>query len=259
MRCDFSRVLGFVKGQALERPCLSQTFEPPHHYKQSIQEQMAITVGPTYNQATGEYGEQQVSISMHHGSNIPVGMEEQSDDAFAPINDRETYTSDPAFGPNATAADINAFWQGTRPLTSDEISMVQDQITELGFDSDEGRRLGRFLSYRVTGNTEDLFDDDMLALNIQPPDPDAWTPQDTDEYVLAELPERTETLRPDIAEYLGKRPLGNSPAAITVQHFASQYLLGRISNQEAFAGAMQSGVPQEQLYEAFAALTDLFE
>ena len=135
---------------------------------------MAITVGPTYNDATGEYGEQQVSYTMHHGSNVPVALEEAQDEAYAPF-EPDKYSNDAAFGDNPTEAELNAFWASDRPITPDEISIIQDHIQKLGFDSDEGRRLGRFLNYRVTGNSDELYDDDKLALNIKPPDPNAWT------------------------------------------------------------------------------------
>ena len=218
---------------------------------------MAITVGPTYNDATGEYGEQQVSYTMHHGSNVPVALEEAQDEAYAPF-EPDKYSNDAAFGDNPTEAELNAFWASDRPITPDEISIIQDHIQKLGFDSDEGRRLGRFLNYRVTGNSDELFDDDKLALNIQPPDPNVWTTEETEQYILSDLPEKGD--RPDLAQYISEnRPLGNSPAAITVQHFAAQYLMGRMSNQQAFAGAFQSGVPHAQLYAAFEQLTDLFE
>ena len=218
---------------------------------------MAITVSPTYNDATGEYGDQQVAYTMNHGSNVPVSIEENQDDAYAAF-EPEKYSSDAAFGDNPTEAELNAFWASNRPITNDEISIIQDHIQKLGFDSDEGRRLGRFLNYRVTGNSDELFDDDKLALNIQPPDPNVWTTEETEQYILSDLPEKGD--RPDLAQYISEnRPLGNSPAAITVQHFAAQYLMGRISNQQAFAGAFQSGVPHEQLYPAFQALYELFE
>ena len=126
---------------------------------------MAITVGPTYNDATGEYGEQQVSYTMHHGSNVPVALEEAQDEAYAPF-EPDKYSNDAAFGDNPTEAELNAFWASDRPITPDEISIIQDHIQKLGFDSDEGRRLGRFLNYRVTGNSDELYDDDKLALNI---------------------------------------------------------------------------------------------
>ena len=133
-----------------------------HQFQITNPRTMAITVGPTYNDATGEYGEQQVSYTMHHGSNVPVALEEAGRGVCTLEPDK--YSNDAAFGDNPTEAELNAFWASDRPITPDEISIIQDHIQKLGFDSDEGRRLGRFLNYRVTGNSDELYDDDKLAL-----------------------------------------------------------------------------------------------
>ena len=138
---------------------------------------MAITVNPAYNEATGEYGEQQIKVSMHHGVQQSIDPVQQAhatqDAAFEPAaNPPQFYRG---LAHDASEAEISDLWRSDRPLSGDEISRVQDHINALGGHSDEAQMFARLLDYRVTGNTESLMPDDFDVLGVETPDPNALT------------------------------------------------------------------------------------
>ena len=219
---------------------------------------MGYQVTPTYNSETGEYGEPVIEHRGTHPESINFNKELQGDGVLTDEQFvREAHTADPAFLPNASRQDVHSFWTSNRAITNDEISIIQDQIMIHGPESDEGRRLGRLLTYRASGDTSSLLPDDYEYLNISEPDAEAITTEDIDRFLIAELPEKAEEW--ELGNWIAEtRPLGSSPAATVVQHFATQYLLGRISNKEMFFNALNSGVPQPEIYSSFESLTEFF-
>lgn len=215
---------------------------------------MAITVTPTINLATGEYGEPSVSISMDHGSNALISMENHQDPAFEPF-ERRSQLSDPAFQPGASTQEITNFWRGNRDLTNEEISTIQDQIIQLGEYSNQGRELAKYLDYRVTGRTDGLTEQDMELLGVQQPQPGDMTSDEIDMAILGQANEPSE----EIANAVLASNIGKDPGATVVQHLAHQYFSGQLSAQEAYVKAYRSGVPHHQLYAAFNRLQRLFQ
>lgn len=67
------------------------------------------------------------------------------------------------------------------------------------------------------------------------------------------------TYNETLATSVSSLDLGDSPAAITVQHLTTQYYLGNISRDEAFTAAIESGIEPDKLMFAYWQLKNHFE
>ena len=112
-------------------------------------------------------------------------------------------------------------------------------------------------------NHEPAEDDPDLAEELKSDDPDH------PEYVSEEermadtqqdiLTAEERTYNSSLAETVSSLDLGDSPAAITVQHLTTQYYLGNISRDEAFTAAIESGIEPDKLMFAYWQLKSNFE
>ena len=230
---------------------------------------MAITVGPPVevDSVTGqEIAVDPASRVIQTGTDARQNtayVEEQSsafDPDFRPTTKGLT---DPAFSENASEQDLLNFWNGKRPLNEAEIDHLQDQYIR---NNDE--ELAKLFNYRMTGDTSELSPQQMEDLGLtQESDGserfstdksfgyDDFSPEQTqeiDNFIL------TSDAQPDpqLAQQVVSADIGNSDAAVVVKHLSEQFFSGQLSLQEAYFKAGTSGISQQRLYKAFAALNN---
>ena len=212
---------------------------------------MAYTVTPTTNQVTGEVGEATVSTSLHHGTPNQTHTSQTTEDeeVFEPFEPAESFIN--ALSEDKAKQLTSALLQSGKELTGSEISFIQDRIFNAK-STDEKQYFARLLDARVTGNTNDLMPDEFDVLGIQPPNPDLATAEEIDNIIL------TTDYKPDsaLASRVLSTDIGQSDAAVVVKHLAYAVYDGQLSAQQAYAKAFRSGVPHEQLYQAFNDLSD---
>ena len=166
--------------------------------------------------------------------------------------DRKPVLRDPAFHEDATAQDVLNYWRNGKPPTQDEMLHIQDEYTRTG---DE--QMARFLTYKMTGNTEQLMPEDMEILGIKETvvdDPNVFSAEEVDHEILAA--DDSEDYNPDNAQRIANAQLGDSPEMIVVQKLAMDVCNGQISRQEAYVNAANSGVDHRLLYAAYNRLAD---
>ena len=61
---------------------------------------------------------------------------------------------------------------------------------------------------------------------------------------------------PQLAQQVVSADIGNSDAAVVVKHLSEQFFSGQLSLQEAYFKAGTSGISEQKLYKAFAALNN---
>ena len=211
---------------------------------------MAITVNPPMpNQVTGEMeGDFQVIDSGGVSAEAnTVTTAEETDLAFDPDFQRAPQLKDRAFFSD-NPRDLQNFWRSNTPLTDDEISQIQDTYIESG-----NEQTPRLLNYKMTGDTTDLFPEDFEYLGItdSEPDPNYLSNDQIDQSILTDADEPSAQM----ANAVLSADIGDSNAATIVQHLTHQYYAGQISAQEAFYKAGNSGINQNELYDAFRQLT----
>ena len=166
--------------------------------------------------------------------------------------DRKPVLRDPAFQENATSQDILNYWTNGKPATQDEMLHIQDEYTRTG---DE--QLARFLTYKMTGNTDQLLPQDLEILGVEETvtdDPNVWSSEEIDHEILST--DDSNDYNPTNAQRIANADLGESPEMIVVQKLAMDVCNGQMSRQEAFVKASQSGVDQRLLYAAYNRLAD---
>ncbi len=193
---------------------------------------------------------------MHHGVR-------QSIDPVAQYNATNDQAFEPApyapqhhrgLDPDATEEEIIDFWQSSNPINANEISIIQDAINDIGANTEDGRRFARFLDYRATGKTNGLEPQDFEFFDIEPPDPYAATYEEIDMAILtADQPERD----PEMANWIASIDIGDAPSDLVVQHLTAQVYSGRMSIQQAYAKAFQSGLPKHDIYVSFSKMMDV--
>jgi hypothetical protein len=228
---------------------------------------MAITVNPPVenDQVTGELvatdpNTRVIQTGVSASQNTATFEEEAS--PFAPdFTKTPKGLTDPAFGENPTDQQLQNFWRGTRPLNQDEIDFLQDQYIRRN-DSD----LAKLFNYRMTGNTAELTPQQMDDLGLTEESDgnerfstdksfgyDDFSPEQTqeiDNYILTSEDQPS----PELAQQVLSANIGNSDAAVVVQHLAEQFYSGQMSLQEAYYKAGTSGISEQKLYKAFSAL-----
>ena len=175
--------------------------------------------------------------------------------AFQPL-DRQPVLRHRAFQADATEQDIRDYWTNGVPPTDDEMLHIQGEYTRT---NDE--QLARFLTYKATGNTEQLNPEDFEALGIQEP-----TEQVVSEHHLSNEEIDHEILStddsndysPQWAEAIAKAPLGETPEMIAVKHLMAQVYEGQLSRQAAFAKAAETGIAPEKLYASYNRVREYF-
>ena len=219
---------------------------------------MKITVNPPteINEVTGE--EVQVSDSSRI---IKTGKEVnntythgEADNLAVKPMDRKPVLRDPAFQPDATQQDILNYWTNGRQPTDDEMLHIQEEYTRT---NDE--QLARFLTYKMTGNTDQLLPADIEALGIeeQVEQPSNYlTTEEIDHDILAT--DDSNDYNPEYAQSIATADLGQSPEMITVKHLAAQVYEGQLTRQEAYIKAANSGISQAKLYAAYNRLKAYF-
>ena len=217
---------------------------------------MKITVNPPteVNEVTGE----EVAVAESQRVQVtgkPVVNEythgEQDNLAYESF-DRKPVLRDPAFQENATSQDILNYWTNGKPATQDEMLHIQEEYTRTG---DE--QMARFLTYKMTGNTDQLLPQDLEILGVEETvsdDPNVWSSEEIDHEILAT--DDSNDYNPSNAQRIANADLGESPEMIVVQKLAMDVCNGQMSRQEAFVKASQSGVDQRLLYAAYNRLAD---
>ena len=217
---------------------------------------MKITVNPPseINQVTGE----EVAVSENQrvqieGERLPnTHSVEEADNLAYESFDRKPVLRDRAFQEGATQQDVLNYWTNGKPATQDEMLHIQDEYTRTG---DE--QLARFLTYKMTGNTEQLMPQDMEILGIKETvvdDPNVFSAEEVDHEILSA--DDSEDYNPDNAQRIANAQLGDSPEMIVVQKLAMDVCNGQISRQEAYVRAAESGVDHRLLYAAYNRLAD---
>ena len=129
---------------------------------------------------------------------------------------------------------------------------IQEEYTRTG---DE--QMARFLSYKMTGNTDELLPQDLEILGIEETvtdDPNVWSSEEVDHEILST--DHSKDYNPENAQRIANADLGNSPEMIVVQKLAMDVCNGQMSRQEAFVRASNSGIDQRLLYAAYNRLAD---
>ena len=62
-----------------------------------------------------------------------------------------------------------------------------------------------------------------------------------------------------MAEQILNIPVSEDAAEATVQHLAYQYYAGQITSDQAYSEAANSGIDQQELYQAFTKLYNKFK
>ena len=217
---------------------------------------MKITVNPPteMNSVTGE--EQAVADNQRvEYTGKPVVNEYahgEADNLAYESFDRKPVLRDPAFQEDATSQDILNYWTNGKPATQDEMLHIQDEYMKTG---DE--QMARFLTYKMTGNTEQLMPEDMEILGIDDvvtDDPNVWSSEEVDHEILST--DDSNDYNPANAERIANANLGDAPEMIVVQKLAMDVANGQISRQEAYVNAANSGVDHRLLYAAYNRLAD---
>lgn len=217
---------------------------------------MKITVNPPteVNEVTGE----EVAVTESQRVQVtgkPVVNEYthgEPDNLAYESFDRKPVLRDPAFQPDATNQDVLNYWTNGKPATQDEMLHIQDEYTRTG---DE--QMARFLTYKMTGNTDQLLPQDLEILGVEETvtdDPNVWSSEEIDHEILST--DDSNDYNPTNAQRIANADLGESPEMIVVQKLAMDVCNGQMSRQEAFVRASQSGVDQRLLYAAYNRLAD---
>jgi hypothetical protein len=218
---------------------------------------------PEYDEATGQFvGDFQVeNREMRHGSN-QVSIEDidpnQYNDALDPhYAQRAVEANLPIFNPDATDAEITAFWRNQRPLNQTEIDALQSAY--VATDSED---LANLLQWKLTGDDSILSEQQRFELGLD--DTDSYEETDRtesedlseDDVVAFEnfLAENATEPDPEVAQSILQANIGDSDEAATVQYVAYQYYTGNMSLDEAYAEALSTGLPEAKLYAAFQSL-----
>ena len=214
---------------------------------------MKITVNPPVevNEVTGEevVATDRVQIT---GKPVQQHTHQEADNLAYESFDRKPVLRDPAFQPDATNQDVLNYWTNGKQPTRDEMLHIQDEYTRTG---DE--QLARFLTYKMTGNTEQLLPQDLEILAIEETvvdDPNVWSSEEIDQQILST--DDSNDYNPANAQRVANADLGNSPEMIVVQKLAMDVCNGQMSRQEAFVRASESGIDQRLLYAAYNRLAD---
>ena len=215
---------------------------------------MKITVNPPVevNEVTGEevVATDRVQIT---GKPVQQHTHQEADNLAYESFDRKPVLRDPAFQPDATNQDVLNYWTNGKQPTRDEMLHIQDEYTRTG---DE--QLARFLTYKMTGNTEQLLPQDLEILGIEETvvdDPNVWSSEEIDQQILST--DDSNDYNPANAQRVANADLGNSPEMIVVQKLAMDVCNGQMSRQEAFVRASESGIDQRLLYAAYNRLADV--
>ena len=215
---------------------------------------MKITVNPPVevNEVTGEevVATDRVQIT---GKPVQQHTHQEADNLAYESFDRKPVLRDPAFQPDATNQDVLNYWTNGKQPTRDEMLHIQDEYTRTG---DE--QLARFLTYKMTGNTEQLLPQDLEILAIEETvvdDPNVWSSEEIDQQILST--DDSNDYNPANAQRVANADLGNSPEMIVVQKLAMDVCNGQMSRQEAFVRASESGIDQRLLYAAYNRLADV--
>ena len=195
---------------------------------------MKITVNPPVevNEVTGEevVATDRVQIT---GKPVQQHTHQEADNLAYESFDRKPVLRDPAFQPDATNQDVLNYWTNGKQPTRDEMLHIQDEYTRTG---DE--QLARFLTYKMTGNTEQLLPQDLEILGIEETvvdDPNVWSSEEIDQQILST--DDSNDYNPANAQRVANADLGNSPEMIVVQKLAMDVCNGQMSRQEAFVRA----------------------
>ena len=195
-------------------------------------------------------------------SNNTVAYNDREGSAFDPDFIRTPKgLTDPAFAEGATEQYLLNFWTSKRLLNQDEIDYLQDQYIR-GQDDE----LAKLFNYRMTGNTSELSPQQMedLGLTDESDGNDRFSTdksfglddfkdeetQEIDNFILTS----EDTPSPELSQQVVTADIGKSDAAVVVQHLVEQFYSGQMSLQEAYYKAGISGISQQKLYKAFAAL-----
>ena len=215
---------------------------------------MKITVNPPteVNEVTGEEvaASNRVQITGNPVENTHTHQE--ADNLAYESFDRKPVLRDPAFQPEATQQDVLNYWTNGKPATQDEMLHIQDEYTRTG---DE--QLARFLTYKMTGNTDQLLPQDLEILGVEETvtdDPNVWSAEEIDHEILST--DDSNDYNPANAQRIANADLGESPEMIVLQKLAMDVCNGQMSRQEAFVRASQSGIDQRLLYAAYNRLAD---
>ena len=220
---------------------------------------MKITVNPPteVNEVTGEEvlvsdSERIVKTGKEVNNTFIHG---EADNLAVKSMDRKLVLRDPAFQPDATQQDILNYWTNGQQPTDDEMLHIQEEYTRT---NDE--QLARFLTYKVTGNTDQLLPDDIQALGIEEQVSEQpanyLSTEEIDHDILAT--DDSNDYNPQFANEIASASLGQSPEMITVKHLAAQVYEGQLTRQEAYIKAAESGIPRAKLYGAYNRLKAYF-
>ncbi len=217
---------------------------------------MKITVNPPtqINSVTGEEVAVPDSQRVEYTGEPVVNdyAHDEPDNLAYESFDRKPVLRDPAFQEDATSQDILNYWTNGKPATEDEMLHIQDEYTRTG---DE--QLARFLTYKMTGNTDQLLPEDLEILGVEETvtdDPNLFSSEEIDHEILST--DDSNDYNPEQAQRIANADLGDAPEMIVVQKLAMDVYNGQISRQEAYVNAANSGVDHRLLYAAYNRLAD---
>ena len=219
---------------------------------------MKVTINPpsSIDQVTGEEvsipESQRVEVSGRPVTNT-YGHAEADDPAFKPF-DRQPVLRHRAFEEDATDQDIVDYFTNGKPPTDDEMLHIQEVYTT---NNDE--QLARFLTYKATGDTDQLLPQDFEVLGIEDvgEQPSEYlSVEEIDHEILAT--DDSNDYNPQWAEAIAGADLGDSPEMVTVQHLSAQVYSGQMTRDQAVLAASESGIPHSKLYSAYNRIRHYF-
>jgi hypothetical protein len=215
---------------------------------------------PEYDEATGQFvGDFRVqNREMQRGINT-VSYEDidpnEYNDSLDPYLARKAVEADlPIFRPDASDAEITAFWRDTRPLTPTETDAII-----AAYAATDNEAIANLLQYRLTNDPSILSEQQRFELGLDDTDgSNEVEATDNDEVDLEQVEafifENASDPSEEVAQSILNADIGDTDAAKVVQYLAYSYYNGDKSLDEAYGEALNSGISEAQLYAAFTNL-----
>ena len=204
-----------------------------------------MTCSPSFDEATGEYGEPIVNET------APFSAYEDSTDEVHPTMLADLQQIDNEY--------VDALME-----SNPEIPKALEYVSE-------------FWSQDVIDHYDELiYSDDFEDVNkgiemllnayhsrsdttVESPDTPETTDQLTTEQIDTMVLEQATDPSDAMAEQILSIPVSENAAEATVQHLAYQYYAGQITSDQAYSEAANSGIDQQELYQAFTKLYNKFK
>jgi len=222
---------------------------------------------PSFDEATGQFvGDFQVETrDVKRGSNqLTFNPEDYNEDAYNqainPAYSRQAIQAQlPIFNENASDEAVVAFWRRSEPLTDAEIDALQS-----AYVATDNVDIANLLAWKLTGDISQLSDEQRYQLGIDETSDEDLVPMNEGDFPEEDiiafegwLAENASEPDPETAQLILQADMGNTDAAMAIQHLSYQYFNGNLSLEDAYSEALSTGLPEAQLYEAFQQLYTL--